>query len=63
MTTPAQLIKDRGGAAAVAQALNLKRTTVQMWRVRNRIPRTAWPEIIEAFPDLTLEQLKAAEAA
>jgi hypothetical protein len=33
-----------------------------MWSVRNRIPRKVWPEIIDAFPEVTLDELKAVEA-
>lgn len=51
------------GASAIAIALGAKPATVRMWRLRKRIPRSVWPELIEAYPDLTVEQLKEAEAA
>lgn len=47
----------------MAAKLSLKPATVRMWKFRKRIPRTAWPELIEVFPDLSVEVLKAAEAA
>lgn len=56
------IIDERGGTKAVAETLNVGRTTVQMWKSRNKIPRTAWPDLIEAYPELTLETLKASEA-
>lgn len=62
--TPVQtLIKDQGGPTAVATRLNMRPETVQMWVTRRRIPRNRWPDLIEAFPSLTLETLKAVEAA
>jgi hypothetical protein len=33
-----------------------------MWQFRERIPRTAWPELIQAFPTITLDALMAAES-
>lgn len=56
-------IKLKGGASAVATKLNMRPETVQMWVYRKRIPRAKWPELTEAFPDVTLETLKATEAA
>lgn len=35
---------------------------VRMWKQRNTLPRTNWPEIIAAFPDLTLDELRGIEA-
>jgi hypothetical protein len=60
--THVQII-DSLGASAMAAKLSLKPATVRMWKFRKRIPRTAWPELIEVFPDLSVEVLKAAEAA
>ena len=62
MFTHRDIIREAGGTRAIAEKLNMRPETVQMWRHRRRIPRTAWPELIEQFPDITLEALKAAEA-
>ncbi len=32
-----------------------------MMKHRNKLPRPVWPEILTAFPDITLEGLKALE--
>lgn len=61
--TPAQLIEDRGGAAAVAAKLQMRAVSVRQWKRRNRIPRSRWHELIEAYPDLTPDALRAAEQA
>lgn len=61
-TPPRQFIVDHGGAAAMARAMHVDPRTVRMWKVRNRIPRKVWPEIIATFPKVTLEQLRAVEA-
>lgn len=55
------LIEQRGGPAVVALAINERPGVVRTWKHRNQIPRRAWPEILEAFPDLTMDALKAAE--
>lgn len=61
--SPAEFIDAHGGPHKLARALGLEPGTVRMWKVRNRIPRTVWPEIIEAFPKTTLDELKRVEAA
>lgn len=61
--TPATLIKDRGGPHAVARALGIKPGAVRMWAQRNVLPRAAWPELLDAFPDLSIEALREIEAA
>lgn len=58
---PEQIIDANGGPAAFAHAVGAEAGAVRMWKLRNRIPRTAWPEVLEAFPDLTIDDLKAAE--
>lgn len=55
-------INERGGRRKVGQALNVKPATVGMWITRRKIPRTAWPEIVEKL-DASLDELKATEAA
>lgn len=55
------LVHDLGGADAVAAKLNARPETVRMWAFRNAVPRRVWPEMIEAFPDITLDRLRATE--
>lgn len=69
--TPAEFIDQKGGPAAMTRAINellpptkqLGSGAIALWRHRNKIPRTSWPEIIDAFPGTTLDELKAVEAA
>lgn len=60
--TPTDFIEERGGPTAMARATGYRSNAVDLWRHRNKIPRSAWPEIIEAFPDVTISDLKAIEA-
>lgn len=60
--TPEQTIAELG-ASRIAKALEIKPATVRMWKVRKRIPRSAWPEISQAFPELTTEVLLKMERA
>ena len=60
--TARTLINDLGGTQLVAERLQLEPRTVQMWKFRRRIPRQRWPEILETFPEVTLEALRAVEA-
>lgn len=55
------LIDQRGGPAVVASAINEKPGAVRTWKHRNQIPRRVWPEMLAAFPDLTMDALKAVE--
>jgi hypothetical protein len=57
----AQIIESRGGAKALADALGKTPVAVRVWKSRNRIPRSAWPDLMAKFPDLTLDQLLASE--
>ncbi len=59
----AQLIEDKGGPPAFAQKIGVAEGTVRVWKSRGRIPRGAWPEISQAFPDLTTERLLEVESA
>lgn len=59
--TPAEFIDRNGGPTKVASATGYKPGAVALWRHRNKIPRSAWPEIVEAFPEITLAKLKAME--
>ena len=60
--TPAELIKEKG-AKAIADATGFNAGTVRMWRLRNRIPRTVWPDLCAAFPELSLLVLQRIESA
>ena len=60
--TVAQIIDGKGGSAAFAKSCGLEPSAVRMMKHRNKLPRAAWPEIMTAFPDLTLDVLKATEA-
>ncbi|MDR3514058.1 MAG: hypothetical protein P4L73_20675 [Caulobacteraceae bacterium] len=59
--TAATIIDEKGGPSVVARAIRKRGGAVRAWKHRNSIPRGAWPDLIEAFPDLTLERLKATE--
>lgn len=63
MTKSAADVIEEKGVGPIAEATKAEHVTVRMWKHRNRIPRSVWPELVEAFPDLTLEKLKATEAA
>lgn len=63
LRTAAEIIDAKGGPAAIERATGHKAGAVSVWRHRNRIPRSAWPEIMTAFPDITLDVLKATEAS
>lgn len=58
----AQFIEARG-EAALAEAAGVEPNTVRVWKARNRIPRKAWPELIAAFPDVTMDVLLGTERA
>lgn len=62
MPSPAQIIDDKGGSAAVASKVGRRPGAVRAWKHRNRFPREAWPEIIGAYPDITLATLIEMEA-
>ncbi len=58
-----QIIEARGGPKAVADALSVTPGSVRVWKCRNRIPRSAWPDIVRAFPSVTIDDLVKSEAA
>lgn len=47
------------GAKVIADRLGVPAGRVRVWKNRGVIPRSAWAELIDAFPDITLSQLKA----
>lgn len=61
--TAAQIIEAKGGATAFAKAAGLEPSAVRMMKHRNKLPRSVWPEVMTAFSDLTLDVLRATEAA
>lgn len=62
--TPADFIRtDLGGAQVVAKKLGRKPSAVRMWVHRNVLPRSAWPELLEAYGHLKMKDLKAVEQA
>lgn len=61
--TVPEFIDDRGGPTKVAAAIGYKPGAIHLWRHRKKVPRTAWPDLLDAFPDLTIDDLKALEAA
>lgn len=54
--THAELI-DAKGAATIAEKLGVKAGDVRVWKHRG-IPRSRFGEMIDAFPDVSLETLK-----
>jgi len=51
------------GDHVIADALGVEIGRVRVWKHRNRIPREVWPELVQAFPDVTLEKLMELERA
>ena len=46
------------GTKAVAEAMKASPSLVRYWKCRS-IPRSRWVDFLEAFPTVTLEQLRA----
>lgn len=65
MMNPSRQFIDQklGGTDAVATRLGRKPSAVRMWAHRRAIPRSVWPELIEAYEGLTLDDLRAVEDA
>jgi hypothetical protein len=57
-----EIIAAKGGPAAFAAKVKRRPGAVRAWKHRNYFPRDAWPEIIKAFPDLSLDRLIKIEA-
>lgn len=51
------------GAKVIADAIGVPAGRVRVWKARGVIPRSAWAEMIDAFPDITLDLLKAGAPA
>jgi hypothetical protein len=62
--SPADFIRiDLGGAQKVAERTGHKPSAVRMWVHRNKVPRTVWPDLLAAYDNLTLNDLRAVESA
>lgn len=70
--TPRELIHAKGGPAKMEADLKpfaasadreIKQGAISVAGNRNRLPRAWWPELQQAYPDLTVEKLKEIEAA
>lgn len=61
-SSAAEIIKSKGGPAAVAARVGYRPGAVRAWKHRNCFPREAWPEILRAFPDITLDKLMEIES-
>jgi hypothetical protein len=59
--TVAEIIEAKGGPTAFAGKVRRTAGAVRVWKHRNEFPRDAWPEILQAFPDITLDRLLALE--
>ena len=56
------LIKDLGGSSVVAAKTAYSPEAVRQWVYRDKLPRGAWPDLLDAFPRLSLALLKKLEA-
>lgn len=63
MVIAAEIIEAHGGSIGFARKIGKTAGAVRVWKHRNRIPRTAWPDIIAAFPEISLEILMITERA
>lgn len=61
--TASQFIDEKGGPAAVASKVGRKPGAVRAWKHRDALPRDAWPEIVDAYPEMTLDRLREIEQA
>jgi hypothetical protein len=61
--TRAFIVEKLGGTEAAAARLKKSEGAVRMWAHRKRLPRQNWPEILEAYHNVTLGDLKALEEA
>lgn len=60
--TISDFIRDLGGSAHVAARVGKSADAVRQWVFKNRLPRSAWPELIDAYPNVSMDQLKELEA-
>lgn len=59
-----EFIKEKlGGTETASERLHRSPGAVRMWAHRGAIPRPIWPEILDAYDTVTLDDLKALEGA
>lgn len=58
MIKSASAFIDAKGIAAVSEATGWSPGAVRVWKCRNRFPRSAWLELSQAYPELTLSVLR-----
>lgn len=58
----AALIEELGGAKAVSTKTGHKAGTVRKWKCVNALPRSAWPDLQKAFPQISLDRLLDVES-
>jgi hypothetical protein len=61
--TVSDLIKEMGGPQRIAGKLNSPPSRVHVWASRGAIPRPVWPDLIAAYPKITLARLRNTEPA
>lgn len=61
MASAADIIDQLGKPAEVAAKIGVEAVVVRMWKHRNKVPRTAWPEILQAYPEVTMAALLGTE--
>lgn len=50
-----------GGTESAAAKTQRKPSAVRMWVHRGRIPREVWPDLLDAYPKLRMQDLRALE--
>jgi len=55
----AEEIIEQKGVSLIAERLGERPETVRIWKHRKRFPRAKWFDLVEAFPDVTLDMLRA----
>lgn len=63
MVKSASTFIETKGAQAIADATGWTLGAVRVWKCRDRFPRSAWLELSQAYPELTLDVLKGIEPA
>ena len=63
MASAADILDQLGKPAEVAARIGVDAVVVRMWKHRNKVPRTVWPELLQAYPTLTMGALLKSEQA
>jgi hypothetical protein len=61
MASAADIIDQLGKPAEVAAKIGVDPVVVRMWKHRNKLPRTMWPELLQAYPSITMDALLKTE--